>query len=155
MLCDRVLGNVADDPPVGAIALSLTWRECRSRAVRKVLPDGRTVRILLPPGAVLRHGDVLQDEPGDLIYVDLLPIDVLIAQVEGVDLLRVTYALGNLHFPIQIEAGTIATPVDGPAMAVFSDLGIATTTARRRFHPLPLPNGLSFRASEDLTVSRT
>jgi urease accessory protein UreE len=154
MLCDRVLGNVAAAPPVGAIALPLTWRECRSRAAHKQLPDGRTVRILLPPGVVLNHGDVLQDEPGCLIYVDLVPINVLAANVQGADLLRVTYALGNLHFPIQIDGGTILTPVDGPAMAVFRDLGIATTTVRRRFQPLPLPNGLTFRASEDFTVLR-
>lgn len=155
MLCDRVLRNLGDDTPAGGIAIPLTWQECRSRALAKPLPDGDTLRILLSPGVVLQHGDVLHEADGKLIYITLRPAEVLRAEIANqAELLRVVYALGNLHFPLQIDGHMILTPADGPARAVFRELGITATTVQRRFQPLPLPNGVSFRLSGEFSVVR-
>ena len=155
VLCDRVIRNLGDmPPPPGAVAVGLTWQECRVRALQKLLADGRKLRILLPPGVTLRHGDVLHEAAGELIYIEAIPAELLRIAASAVDLVRVIYAFGNLHLPIQIDAGQLLTPADGPAMAVLRELGLIATPERRRFDPLPLPNGLTFRLSTDFTVSR-
>jgi urease accessory protein UreE len=155
MICDRVIRNLGDEQPAGGISLSLTWQECRSRALAKLLPDGRWLRVILPPGVVLHHGDVLDDEPGSLIYVQALPADVLVIRAGPSERVRVIYAFGNLHLPMQLDGDEILTPADGPARAVLRDLGLTATTDRRRFDPLPLPNGLTFRLSPDFTTARS
>src|SRR5687767_1180135 len=94
MLCDRVLGNVGNAAPAAAIRLPLTWQQCRARAVKKTLSDGRTVRVLFPPGVVLHHGDIIHDEPA--VVVELIQTAVLAAEAPTqADLLRIVYALGN------------------------------------------------------------
>jgi urease accessory protein UreE len=154
MLCDRVLRNLGDERPDG-IAVPLTWQECRSRALQKLLSDGRRLRIILPPGVVFHHGDVLHDEPGDLVYVEAVPADVLVIEADARQQVRVIYAFGNLHLPMQLDNGHIITLADGPAMGVLRDLGLTAVPARRRFDPLPLPNGLTFRLSPEFTTTRT
>lgn len=156
MLCDRVLRNVADQPPAGGIEVSLTWQERRSRALSKPLPDGRTLRILVPPGVILRHGDVIHEENGEVVYITAALTEVLVARdVSATDLLRIAYGLGNLHLPLEIDsAGAVSTPADGPAIGVFRELALATVTERRRFDPLPLPNGLAFQLSGEFVVVR-
>ena len=125
------------------------------RALQKVLADGRKLRILLPPGVTLRHGDVLHEAAGEMIYVDAILADLLRIAASAADLVRVIYAFGNLHLPIQIDSGQLLTPADGPAMAVLRELGLTAAPERRRFEPLPLPNGLTFRLSTDFAVART
>jgi urease accessory protein len=155
MLCDRVLRNIGDDFPPGGIEIRLTWQECRSRALNKTLPDSRTLRIILSPGMRLRHGDVIRDAEGEVVYITLLPTDVLVAGgLSSTDLLRVVYALGNLHLPLQIDAnGVLLTPADGPARTVFRELALPTITERRRFDPLPLPSGVTFQLSGQFVIT--
>jgi urease accessory protein UreE len=155
MLCDRVLRNLGDDRPGSGIAVPLTWQECRARAIQKALPDGRPLRVILPPGVILRHGDVIHDEPGELIHIDLIPTDVLAIQANADQQVGLIYAFGNLHLPLQVDGGQIITPADGPAMTVLRELGLTAVRDRRRFDPLPLPNGLSFRLSDDFGLTRT
>src|SRR3981189_2283505 len=118
MLCDRVLRNLRDGKDDGArrqIALPLTWRECRTRAVRKELPDGTPVRILLSPGHTLTHGDVIYEDAERLIYIDMLPVPLLGATSNDPALLaKVAYGLGNLHLPVEVIGSRIATLADGP-----------------------------------------
>ncbi len=154
MICDRVIRNLGEAQPASGIAIPLTWQECRSRALQKLLSDGRRLRIILPPGVVLHHGDVIHDADGEVVYVQAVPAEVLVIRANADDFVRVIYAFGNLHLPMQIDGGQILTPADGPAMAVLRDLGLTATPDRRRFDPLPLPNGLTFRLSPDFTTTR-
>jgi len=157
MLCDRVIGNLSTLPPGGrTIPLDLTWQQCFGRTLKKVLPDGRTVRMILPPGTVLQPGDVIFDDGQERIAIHLLPCEVLIAQIsDPAKLARVLYELGNLHAPVELMADKVVTIPDGPVEAALRQFGVAYETANRPFCPLPLPNGEAFRLAIGFSVSRS
>ncbi len=158
MLCDRVLRHIDEsptDPAQQRIGVSLTWLECRSRAMKKTLPDGTILRIILPPAVRLAHRDVIYEDASRLIYVDLQPVALLTATTpDPAKLATVAYELGNLHLPIELSPAGVTTLADGPAIAVFRQHGLEPQEQTRRFNPLLLPNGVSFALATDFTIRR-
>ena len=160
MLCDRVIGHL-DDPDVlpasgkRSTVLDLTWLQCHSRTYKKVLEDGRTIRLLLPPGTVLQHGDVVSDDGGEVIWINLLPCELLIVDTSNAPAIGpLMYEIGNLHAPLEMLPTGFATNPDGPVEAVLRKYKTPFRTEIRRFHPLQLPNGESFRLAPTFSISR-
>jgi urease accessory protein UreE len=144
MLCDRVLGNVGSDA-TGRYAgrprdaLELTWRECARRAVRGRTANGLSVGILLPPGAHLRHGDVIaDDDAAGLVVVAVSPCEVWVADfADAAALATAALELGNLHVPVEVaDPLRLMTPPDGPSRGVLDRLAAAWRAETRRFQPL-------------------
>ena len=151
MLFDRVLGNILSDPAGrysgrAQDAWDMTWRECARRAVRGRTVRGLSVGALLPPGKRLRHGDVLADDDrAGLVVVNVLPCETWVATfADAASLAAAALELGNLHVPVEIDAGADAASVarlvalpDGPVRGVFDRLARSCQPAVRRFQPLP------------------
>lgn len=143
MLCDRVLRNVYDAGPSEASVpidpVEVAWHELDRRALRKTTRAGRLLRILLPPGGVLRHGDVLaEDERGRVVVVvDVPETEVLVARPRTFEETGVlALELGNLHVPTQVTpAGELLFVPDGPVEALLSRLGVPHDRQVRRFEP--------------------
>lgn len=135
MLCEQVIGRVADDD------VSVDWVEIdpiqtTRRALRLVSRAGREVNILLPRNTTLRHGDLLSNDPHVAIFVR--PIDVLVLRPESIEQAsRVAAELGNLHVLIEFDEATILTPDDGPSRQIADELGASYAVERRRLHPDP------------------
>lgn len=160
MLCDRVLFNLPD-PPVAlppakrAIALDLTWLQCHGRTFRRTFDDGLTVRLIMSPGVVLRHGDVVHDDEGLIVWINQLPCVLFAVQTTGCGTLpQLMYELGNLHAPLEFIDGGFLTLPDGPIEATLQKHGVAFRPEVRRFNPIALPNGESFQLANHFGVTR-
>src|SRR4051812_36396562 len=105
MYCERILSHLDPDSADVGLAidwLDLSWFDCTQRALRKRTRAGLDVRVLLPAGQTLRHGDVLQRDETTLIAVNLLPANVLVASPAGIGAMgRIAVELGNLHVPVE------------------------------------------------------
>lgn len=142
MLSDRILGNVNDDPPTGPWSgrrqdvVDVRWHECGRRALRKTTRGGRPLRILLPLGVGLRHGDVLADLGDGIAVVHVEPAEVLVVRPrDPAELARVALEIGNLHAPVAVEGGDLIVIPDGPVEAVLGELGVPHDRQHRRFVP--------------------
>src|SRR3954469_24799175 len=67
------------------------------------LASGEEVSLKLPPGEVLRGGDLVTASDGRVIEVIAAPEKLL--HVEGAALARIAYILGNGHVPVQFGEG--------------------------------------------------
>ena len=141
MLCDRVLGNVFEDPPRfdrrRRDPIELTWRDCSRRAVRAASAAGVRVGIVPPVGVRVRHGDVLFDDGAVIGVVSLTPCEVLVAAfADAASLARAALELGNLHVPVEVADAALITPPGGQAVGVFERYASGVRPEVRRFSPL-------------------
>jgi urease accessory protein UreE len=145
MLLDRVIGNVAPgapgpSPPARRDTLELTWRQCFRRAVRGRTAGGVEVGVLLPPGVVLRHGDVLAggEAPASEVMINVISCDVWAAVfADASSLAAAALELGNLHAPVEVSGDKLLVTVpDGPVRAVLDKYALSWRPDVRRFHPL-------------------
>lgn len=73
---------------------------------RLLLDDGREAALLLPRGTVLRGGDRLRSEDGEVIAVKAAAEQVSTAFcADPLQLARAAYHLGNRHIAVQIGTG--------------------------------------------------
>lgn len=118
MLCEKVLGNLADDEWAAAVAAGATvdyvdvdWHEAFKKLHRKVSLGGREVGVRLGDWVLSRglsSGDVLGVEEGadgekTLVAVRLLPTKCLVIDVDAGHafmLARVGWEVGNTHTPL-------------------------------------------------------
>lgn len=85
------------------LVLSFKDRE-RSRLKTK-LTSGEDVGLFLPRGTVLKTGDVLTNDQGELVRVEAAKETVSTIKASSPHLLlRIAYHLGNRHVPLQVEA---------------------------------------------------
>jgi urease accessory protein UreE len=123
VLLDRVLevGGPCDDE------LELAWWELDRRAFQKTTRAGVAVRILMPRGRDLRHGDVLTCADATLrAGVHVKSCEALVVRPPDASAMGVlALELGNLHLPTEIIDGVLRTIPDGPAEQAISQLGLA------------------------------
>ena len=85
----------------GQLVLPFEIRRHARQAAR--LASGEEVQLKLPPGEVLRGGDLVTASDGRVIEVVAAPEKLL--HVAGAALPRVAYILGNGHVPVQFGDG--------------------------------------------------
>ncbi len=118
MLCEKVLGNLADDEWAAAVAagaavdyVDVDWHEAFKKLHRKVSAAGREVGVRLGDWVLSRglsSGDVLGVEEGadgekTVVTVRLLPTKCLVIDVDAGHafmLARVGWEVGNTHTPL-------------------------------------------------------
>ena len=115
--------------------LDLLWDECR-RVVKGTTRGGEPVRVLLPAGEAVRHGDVLRDDPGGVVVVNVRPCEVVVATpLTFQQAAELALRLGNLHHPTQVGEAEIAFIAAGPALAAAAEAGVGWTVQQRVFEP--------------------
>jgi urease accessory protein len=145
MWVERVLGNVRDgiELPAGPVdSIDIRWDEC-GRILKSRTRDGEPIRVLLPPGSQLRHGDVLVAEDDDRrVVVNVSPCDVIVARpADARDMGILCLELGNLHWPTQVTETEVVFIEDGPPFAVVEQLKVSWSRESRRFEPTPIGSG--------------
>lgn len=139
MWCENVLRNIATSSAESDGRefdhVELEWSECRN-VVKKLTTRGEPIRILLPPGEQLRHGDVIHENEERIVLVRVLPCDVIVADVPDPHQLAVlAMELGNLHLQADVGATGITFVEDEAAMRVLDAMKIHWRRERRRFEP--------------------
>jgi urease accessory protein len=104
--------------------------------LRTTLPDGEEIGLFLDRGQVLRGGDYLQAEDGRIVMVRAKAEKVLhISCDNAIDLLRVTYHLGNRHVPLQVGNGWVRIAEDDVLRGMVEGLGASVEVMDAPFEP--------------------
>jgi urease accessory protein len=140
MWCENVLENIAGTPAVDRAErnidlVDLEWHEC-SGLLKKQTRNGEPVRVLLPHGQRVRHGDVIYKDATCTVVIHVLPCEVIVATPAN-DRQAVTLALelGNLHHPTQVGNGELIFIEAEQVTRVLQVMKIPCKKEIRRFEP--------------------
>lgn len=153
MLLDRVLGDGATSTD----ELELAWWELGRQAFQKTTRAGALIRVLVPRGRTLRHGDVLSTSDASVrVGVVVRPTETLVVSaVDSTALGLLALDLGNLHIPTEIIDGVLRTIPDGPAEQAIVNLGLAFERAIVLFQPRQRAGMPQVRLAENFRVGST
>lgn len=100
------------------------------------LDSGEEIGILLPPGTILRDGDVIESEDGSLFKIQAAREGLMSATApDAFQLLRAAYHLGNRHVAIQLQPDRILLPVDPVLKEMLLGLGLTIAMVSEQFTP--------------------
>lgn len=103
---------------------------------RVVLDSGREAALVLPPGTVLRDGDLLRAEDQTVVRVQAAPEPVITARTaDPLRLARACYHLGNRHVAIAIGPGWVRCLHDHVLADMLEQLGLAVLEETVVFEP--------------------
>lgn len=119
-----------------SFTLPLTAEE-RIRSRHRFDADGQVLYLRLPRGTVLRDGDLLLSETdGTIVQITAKPEPVLTVTAQtSLDLLRVSYHLGNRHVPIEIAPNYLRLSPDPVLRAMLEQLGVEVREEVVPFQP--------------------
>ena len=136
--------------------LTLRYAErCKSR-LRVELDDGAEAGLFLPRGTVLRDGDVLVGDAGEIVSVRAAIENLHEVRAASdssdpaFDLLRAAYHLGNRHVPVQLAPGRLRLESDRVLREMLERLGLLVLDLRAPFEPEAGAYGGGHRHDRDL-----
>lgn len=117
-------------------SLTLAFEQRQKSRQRVVLDSGREAALVLPPGTVLRDGDLLRGEDQSVVRVQAAPEPVMTARTsDPLRLARACYHLGNRHVAIAIGPGWVRCLRDHVLADMLMQLGLAVTEESVVFEP--------------------
>lgn len=123
-----------------APSVRLDWdQRCKSR-LEAHTADGLSVAIVLPRGSVMRGGDVLLGEGGELLRIeaaaqDLLQVRVCPQHGRPADLLKAAYHLGNRHVAVDLRDDHLRIEPDHVLAEMLRGLHFEVTELSADFEP--------------------
>lgn len=127
--------NVTDIPTV---TLCLTMDERTKSRLKVTLSNGEEAGLFLPRGTILKEGDILQSEEGEMVVIEAAKEQVSTVYSDDTLLLaRVCYHLGNRHVPLQIEAGWCRYFHDHVLDDMVLGLGAKVVVGLEKYQPEP------------------
>jgi len=139
-----------DDRAVDPVDLG--WFECAG-VLKKQTRGGEPIRVILPRGETLRHGDVVFEEASRVIVINVLPCEVIVVSAAGKkDMATLALELGNLHLPTQLGDGELIFIEDGPALEVLDRLRLPWRKEVRRFEPTPVRSAPIAKLAGDFRI---
>jgi urease accessory protein len=116
--------------------LALQFNERSKSRLRAQLSTGEEIGLFLPRGTVLRGGDVLACDNGQLVRVVAAPEDVmLIGAASTHELTRLAYHLGNRHMQIEIGTDYLKLEYDSVLADMVVGLGGSVMRTQAAFEP--------------------
>ncbi|MBM3407737.1 MAG: urease accessory protein UreE [Betaproteobacteria bacterium] len=137
MLIFRKLGGVTEQL-VGEIDLAFEWRQkSRMRTViRSGARAGESVGFDLPRGTVLREGDLIATDSGEVLRVHAAPEELIHVTAQNATALsRIAYHLGNRHVPVQVGDGWLRLQYDHVLEGMVRGLGGSIALVDDSFDP--------------------
>lgn len=127
----------ADVTLSASFSLWLTAEERTRTRHRFETPEGKVIYLRLPRGTVLKDGDLLQSEEGDVVVkIAAKPEPVLtVTAYKPIDLLRASYHLGNRHVPIEVGANYLRLSPDPVLQTMLEHLGVEVMAEVVPFQP--------------------
>ncbi|MBE9168123.1 urease accessory protein UreE [Pleurocapsales cyanobacterium LEGE 06147] len=120
-----------------SFTLALTAEARTKTRQRLEISEGKWICLRLPRGTVLKDGDLLSSEGGNVI-VRIVAQPEPVMTVRGktkLDLLRAAYHLGNRHVPIEITPEYLRLTPDTVLHSLLIKLGLQVTEETVPFHP--------------------
>jgi urease accessory protein len=128
----KILTSPAENVP--HLILAYDARKKSRQLVR--LDSGEEIGILLPPGTILRDGDVIESEDRSLFKIEAArEALIMVTATDSFQLLRAAYHLGNRHVAIQLQADRILLQVDSVLKEMLLGLGLTVTIVAEQFTP--------------------
>lgn len=122
------------DTALATVCLSIDDR-VRSR-LKVQLDDGREAGLFLPRGELLRGGDVLRAECGELVRVLAAEEKVsTVVAYDQLELTRAAYHLGNRHVPLQVSMGWLRYQHDHVLDDMLRQMGLSVHVSMAAFEP--------------------
>ena len=115
----------------GQLALPFDARRNATQPAK--LESGEDVALKLPPGEVLRGGDLVTASDGRVLEVVAAPEKLL--HVEGAALPRIAYILGNGHVPVQFGEGFMRLAEAPELEEALRQHGLQVTRVTEPFEP--------------------
>jgi urease accessory protein len=118
------------------LTLTLPYELRQKSRLRARLDNGTEIGLLLPRGTVLRGGDCLKSETGEVILVKAA--DEVVSTVSEKDpalFARACYHLGNRHVPLQIGDGWLRYLHDHVLDDMLRGLGLQVGCEHAPFEP--------------------
>ncbi len=116
--------------------LTLPFDVRQKSRFRATLDDGREAGVILARGAVLREGDCLRAEQGDVVMIKAAQETVSTVYVSDALLLaRAAYHLGNRHVPLQITAAWLRYQHDHVLDDMVRQMGLDVVCEQAPFEP--------------------
>jgi urease accessory protein len=136
---ERVVNRPAPDShSVAPANLVLSFEQRQKSRFLAQLSDGREIGVMLPRGAKLRHGDLLEAEDGTLIQVQAAKQKVLRVTAETpVQLARAAYHLGNRHTPVELRGSCLILEHDSVLKEMLEGLQVQVEETELPFEPEP------------------
>ena len=118
----------------GSVTLSFDQR-VKSR-LKVELDNGEAAGLFLPRGCILKHGDRIVAESGEVVAVRAADETVSTVYVtDPVLMARACYHLGNRHVALQIDAGFVRYQHDHVLDEMVEGLGLSVICEQAPFEP--------------------
>lgn len=118
------------------VSLTLSFDERQKSRLRTRLDDGTEAGLILERGRVLRDGDCLLAENGQVIQVRAALEQVsTVTCADATGLARAAYHLGNRHVALQIGTGWLRYRQDHVLDAMVCALGLQVQHEQAPFEP--------------------
>jgi urease accessory protein UreE len=159
MWCEKVLANLANvpgsaDSRAQIDPVDLHWHECTG-LLKKQTRAGEPIRVLLPRGQRVRHGDIVYQDLTRTVVIHVLPCEVIVATPECQrDFAVLALELGNLHLPTQVGEGELIFIEEISAMDVLKEMRISWNKAIRRFEPTAIVSAPAAKLAGEFRVVR-
>jgi urease accessory protein len=136
---ERVVNRPAPDSnSVAPANLVLSFEQRQKRRFLAQLSDGREIGVMLPRGAKLRDGDLLEAEDGTLIQVQAAKQKVLRVTAETpLQMARAAYHLGNRHTPVEFRRSCLILDHDSVLKEMLEGLQVQVEETELPFEPEP------------------
>ena len=123
-----------------AATLELGWDMRQKSRFEATDSLGRALGIFLPPGTVVRGGDVLVAEDGSMVRVQAAPQAVLritacTAHGTPYDLTRAAYHLGHRHVPIELKPDHLKIEPDHVLADMLRSMHLIVNAVDEAFEP--------------------
>ena len=123
-----------------AATVELDWDVRQKSRFDATDSQGRHLGVFLPRGTVVRGGDVLVTESGDMVRVLAAPQPVLVITPcaehgSPFDLVRAAYHLGNRHVPIELKPNHLKIEPDHVLAAMLRSMHLIVHEQLSAFEP--------------------
>ena len=137
MLCERIIGNLADGNYQTAHIeyVDIEWHDAFQKIHKQTTKEGTEVGIRLDNDVLthgLKEGDVLYADDHKVIAIHILPCEAIIITVDANHphmIAKVCYEIGNRHATLfwGTDDHTFITPYNEPTLSLLNKLHGVTT----------------------------
>ena len=133
----KVLANTdTTDPATDIPSLVLPFDSRKKSRQLVKLEGGEEIGLLLPPGTILRDGDIVESENGYQFKIQAEKEElIMVTAPDPFLLLRAAYHLGNRHTAIELQPDRILLQVDPVLKEMLLGLGLTVTLVSEKFTP--------------------
>ena len=128
--------NKIDSNVNAKFALTLAFESRQKARLHTQLDSGEEAGLFLPRGIILRGGDKLQAESGEIIEIISANEEVSTATSEDpLLLMRASYHLGNRHVPLEIKPTYLRFHYDHVLNEMLEHLNLSISKESAPFEP--------------------